>query len=222
MPRCAFTKLKSRSTPLAFRRSTRPLRMARMRSRISASSVFPRRAQFRRGEHGRDHRAAVRRRVRVVRADHALQLRQHARGFFLACRDDRQRADALAVQRERLRERRRHEHVQFRRGEQTHGGGVRFDVVAEALIGDVEERHQLRALTTSTTCFHCSARQVHAGRVVAARVQHDDRAGRHSCSAPPAWRRSSRRAWRVVVRVRSRPRSRRLRTARGGFPSSGR
>ncbi len=69
---------------------------------------LPQRAQLRRVEHRRDDLAAVRRRVRVVRADEALQLRQHARGLVLVVGDDRQRADALAVQRERLRERARH------------------------------------------------------------------------------------------------------------------
>ncbi|AJK47214.1 hypothetical protein BGL_1c27300 [Burkholderia plantarii] len=134
--------------------------------------------QFRRGQHRRDERTAMRRRVRVIGADHALELRQHARGFVLALGDDRQRADALAVQRERLRERRRHEHVQVRSGEQAHGGRIGFEAFAEALVGHVEERYELARLDHFDHPAPLRVRQVDAGRVVAAGVQHDDRAGR--------------------------------------------
>ena len=47
-----------------------------------AELVFPQLAQLRRGQDGRDDLAAVSRRVRIVGADHALELAQHARRFF--------------------------------------------------------------------------------------------------------------------------------------------
>ena len=67
----------------AGQRSTRPLAHALDAVAHFGQFRFPLRAQFRRGQHGGDDLAAVRRRVRVVGADHALELRQHARGFFL-------------------------------------------------------------------------------------------------------------------------------------------
>ena len=83
MPRWRLTKLKSRSH--AARRQTLDEAIAHRADAVAhfAEFLFPRRAQFRRRQHGGDDGAAVRRRVRVVGADHALQLRQHARRFFL-------------------------------------------------------------------------------------------------------------------------------------------
>ena len=68
------------------------------------------------------------RRVRVVGAHHALELRQHARRLVGAGGDHAQRADALAVQRERLRERVRHQQRAAGRGEAAH----HFTVFADA------------------------------------------------------------------------------------------
>ena len=107
MPRCVRTKPKSR--PDAARRQLArraPSRIAWMRSRMppSSSSHIARSAGV--ASTVRDDLAAVRRRVRVVGADRRASAAT-ARARPRPCRvgDDRQRADALAVQRERLRER---------------------------------------------------------------------------------------------------------------------
>ena len=121
--------------------------------------LFPR-ARSSGGQHGGDHCAAVRRRVRIVRADHALELRQHARASSLLARDDRQRAHALAVQRERFRERRRHEYsIRLRRTGARRG--VSVEAVAETLIGDVEERDQRTAIRGT----RCATRRVRSAPV---------------------------------------------------------
>ena len=76
IPRCAVTKeVLARSACLQF--STRLLRMVRMRTRMvtrSSSHIF--RSSWL--EDGCDDRTTVRRRVRVVGPDDALDLRQHA------------------------------------------------------------------------------------------------------------------------------------------------
>ena len=88
MPRCFVDEAEVRSRHLRAQASPRAaLRMARMRSRMPASSCSHRRAQFRRFEHRGHDLAAVRRRIGVVGPHDALQLAQHARGFVGAvCR----------------------------------------------------------------------------------------------------------------------------------------
>ena len=56
------------------------------------------------------------------------------------------RADALAVERERLGEGTRQEHRLRRLGEQARRVGVRVDAVGEALVGEVEEGHEAARL----------------------------------------------------------------------------
>jgi hypothetical protein len=104
--------------------------------------VFPLLAQLGAGQHGSDDGAAVGRRVGVVGADHALDLRQHAGGFVLAGGDDGQGADALAIQREGLGEGAGDEELQAGGGEQLQRHGVGFDAVGEALVGHVDEGDQ--------------------------------------------------------------------------------
>src|SRR6185503_15003208 len=70
----------------------------------AAEFHFPDLAQFGTGQHERDDLTTERRWIRVIGAYDALELRQHARSLVAIRRDDCQRADALAVERERLRE----------------------------------------------------------------------------------------------------------------------
>ena len=88
----------------------------------------------------------MRRRVRVVRADHALDLAQHAVGLVLRLADDAQRADPLAVEREALREARGHEEVEPAVDEAGDDRAVFGNALAEPLIGHVEEGHQAARL----------------------------------------------------------------------------
>ena len=53
-------------------------------------------------------------------------------------------------------------------------GAVFGDAVAEALVGHVEEGHQLARLDGGDHLVPLRGREVVAGRVVAAGVQHDD------------------------------------------------
>ncbi|MNC00738.1 hypothetical protein D3C75_480710 [compost metagenome] len=137
---------------------------------------FPLGAQFRAVQHGSDNAGTVGRRVGVVGTDHAFDLRQHARAFFFRFADDRQGTHALAVQRERLGEGAGGEESQARLGKQAYGSGVFVDAIAEALVGHVEERHVAFGFNNFQDVFPVRRAQVHAGRVVAAGVQHDDRA----------------------------------------------
>jgi hypothetical protein len=69
----------------------------------------------------------------------------------LSTQTTRQRADALAVEREALRERGGDEEVQARVQELLDHRAVLGDAVAKALVGHVEEGDQAAAFTTSTT-----------------------------------------------------------------------
>jgi hypothetical protein len=57
------------------------------------------------------------------------------------------------------------------------------DALAEALVGHVQEGHQLARLHGGDHLVPLRRGQVVAGRVVAAGVQHDDGAGRRGLSA---------------------------------------
>ncbi|MNS73538.1 hypothetical protein D3C72_1069810 [compost metagenome] len=122
-------------------------------------------------------------RVRVVGAHDALQLRQQTGRFVGARGDDAQGAHALAVQRERFRERVRHQQRAARVGEAAHHGAVFGDAVGEALIRHVQERHQAARGHYADDLIPLGHAQVGAGRVVAARMQHDDGAGWHGVQA---------------------------------------
>ena len=163
--------------------------------------LFPQRAQRRRRQHQGDDLRAVRRRVGVVGADHALELAQHAVGFLFRRAHDAERADALAVEREALREAGGDEEVEAGVHEHADHRAVFGDAVAEALVGHVEEGHQVARLDGRDDLRPLRRRDVVAGRVVAAGVQHDDACPGSRRSAPPACRRSRRRGGRVVVRI---------------------
>ncbi|MNM76588.1 hypothetical protein D3C81_884150 [compost metagenome] len=118
------------------------------------------------------------RRVGIVGADHALDLGKDSGGLLTAVGDDGQRANALAIQREGLGERAGNEEIQARLGEQAHSRCVFVDAVAEALVGDVEERHVPLGLQHVQHLQPVFLAQIDAGRVVAAGVQNHDGAGR--------------------------------------------
>ncbi len=115
------------------------------------------------------------RRVGVVGADHALDLGQDASGFFLRFGNDRQRANAFAIQRQRFGERARGEEGQARLGEQAHCQRIFLDSLTEALVGHVQKRYVALGLDHFQHFFPVIQAQVDAGRVVAAGVQHDHR-----------------------------------------------
>ena len=142
-----------------------------------AQLCLPQRTQARVAEHRGDHRAAVGRRVGVVGADHALQLAQHPAGLLGAVGDDRQAPDALAVKRERLRKRVRDQELQAGFDEQLHRQAVGLDTAAKALVGEVELCDQVAVGDHRHHLVPLLRAQVDAGRVVAAGVQYDDRAG---------------------------------------------
>ena len=120
----------------------------------------------------------------------ALQLRQHARRFVLVGGDHGQRADALAVEREGLGERARNEQRAGRRGERAHDRAVGVDAVAEALIREVHERNEPARADDLDDSRPLRGRRIDAGRIVAARVQHDDGAGGEPLRALRACRRN--------------------------------
>lgn len=161
-------------------------------------------------------------RVGVVGADHALDLGQHAGTFFLRFADDRQGANALAVQRERFGERAGGKEGQPRLGEQAHGRRVFVDAFAKALVGHVQERYVVLGLDHGQHVFPVFRAQVHAGRVMAASVQHNDRTVGQGVEVFQQAAAVHVVGGGVVVAVVLPPGSRRFRTGRGGFPSSGR
>jgi hypothetical protein len=85
-------------------------------------------------------------RVGIVGADRDLQLRQHAGRLVGAAAHHAERADALAVEREALRERSGHEEVHARRDELATTAPSSAMPGAEALVGHVEEGHQAARL----------------------------------------------------------------------------
>ena len=145
---------------------------------------------------------AVRRRVRVVGADDALELAQHARRVVLAGADDRERADALAVQREALRDswsrRRSRGRRRGRAGPPARPRRCRRRSPGRPCRGRARGRARPAARRPAATARASGRSRSGCG---------SRRAGRRSCRAP---RRSSAAriagevdvlAWRVVVRV---------------------
>ena len=146
----------------------------------AAQLLLPARAQLSAAEHAGDQRGAVGGRAGIDRADHLLDLRLQPRRLVTIGTDHRQRAHALAVQRERLGVRvGDHERLDARLRQYAHRGGILFGAAVEALVSHVDERQQL-ALTQQFDQL-CPLRgvQVHAGGVVAARMQQHHGAGFH-------------------------------------------
>ena len=86
-------------------------------------------------------------------------------------RDRHQQPGALAVEPEVLGTRRGDHQLRQPRGEQPRGGGVFLEPVAEALIGEVDERHRALVLDQRRHLVPLRQRQVGAGRVVTRPVQ---------------------------------------------------
>ncbi len=134
--------------------------------------LLPQIAQLRAGQHAGHQGGAVRGRAGVDGADDALDLRLHRLGFGGSGRDHRQRAHALAVQRERLGVGAGdHVAVDAFGSQQTHRIRVGLDALVEALVGDVDEREQVAFLQQAGHLLPLLFAQVGAGRVVAAGVQ---------------------------------------------------
>jgi len=144
---------------------------------------FPHLPKFRRGQHGSNQGAAVDRRIGVVGADNALDLGQDASRFVLAGGDDGQRTDAFAVEREALGEGAGYEELQAGGREGANGDRVGIDAIGEALVGHVEERHQAARTTDIDDFLPLGVGEIGAGRIVAAGVQDDDRAGLETVKA---------------------------------------
>ena len=133
---------------------------------------FPHLAQLDAVEHAGHQRGAMVGRAGVDRADDALDLRLHRLGRVRIRGDHRQRANALAIQRERLGVRvGDHEAVDAGLGDDAHGGAIFADALVEALVGHVDEREQLAVLQQLGHLLPLRDGEVGTGRVVAARVQ---------------------------------------------------
>jgi hypothetical protein len=223
MPTCSRTKPKSR--PGAFRASFSTSSFAHFLDAHAHAGqlVFPQLAQFRGRQHGGDDLAAVHRRVRIVGAHHALQLRQQARRLF-----------GEAATTDSAPTRSPYSENDFENEFDTSSGPPASTKrrttapssampVAEALVGHVQEGHQAVLAHGLDHLAPLVGGQVGAGRVVAAGVQHDDRAfrhgfaqvGQHAVEVDAV-------GGGVVVGVVVDGEAGRFRTARGGFPSSGR
>ena len=118
------------------------------------------------------------RRVGVVAADGELQLAQHVGRLRRVRAHDRQRAAALAVQAHVLGEAVGDEEAQPLGGQRADREGVLLQAVAIALVGQVQEGDQLALLQHRDQRVPLRLRQIHAGRVVAARMQQHDAARR--------------------------------------------
>ena len=143
----------------------------------------------------------MRRRVRVVGADDALELAQHPCRGVLGRADDRKRAGALAVEREALGVAGRDEEVEAGVEAEPDRARVLDDAVAEALVRHVEEGHQAARREQLDHLRPLLGREVAAGRVVAAGVQDDDRPGRRRRERGAHRREVDAFGRRVVVRV---------------------
>ena len=141
--------------------------------------VLPLLAQRRIAHHHRRDLAAIGRRARIVGADGELELAEHALGLLGAGADDRKTAAALAVPGQVLGKRVGDEEGNAGVGHGAHRMSVLLDAVAEALVGHVHERNELARRDDRDDLGPLLARQVDAGRVVAARMQQHDALLRH-------------------------------------------
>ena len=107
----------------------------------------------------------------VVAAHGGLHLAQHQLGLGRVGAHHAQRPGALAVDAHALAEGIGDEEAQPRRRQRAHGPGVFGDAVAIALVGQVQVGQQLAPLQHRDQLRPLRAGEVHARRVVAARVQ---------------------------------------------------
>ena len=114
------------------------------------------------------------RRVGVVGADHALELRKYRCGLCLIGGHQCECAHAFAVERERLGEGAGNQERQTRFSKQAYRKRIIFQVFAKTLIGDIQERHVLTARDYIDHLGPVGQSQVYPGRVVAAGMQYND------------------------------------------------
>ena len=140
--------------------------------------AFPKRAQLAARQHPSYQRRAVRGRAGIDGADDALDLRLHRLGRVRIRTDHRQRAHALAIQREGLGVRIGHdEAVDAGLGDDAYGGAIFRDALVEALVGHVDEGEKAAFLQQRRDLLPLRDGQVGAGGVVAARMQQDHGTG---------------------------------------------
>ncbi len=162
---------------------------------------LPPRAQRRVGEHAGDDAGGVDRRARVVAAHGGLQLAEHELGFGGVGADDAQSPGAFAIHAHALRERVGDDERHALIGHPPHRVRVFFDAVAVALVGEVEVGQQLPLDQQRHEPVPLRARQIDAGRVVAAGVQQDDASRRQGAQRLAHRIEAQAAGVRVVIRV---------------------
>ena len=163
--------------------------------------IAPARLQFGAAQDIGHQRGAMRGRRGIQVADHALALPDQALRLARVARHHQQRAHTFPIQREILRERHGHEQRQPRIGENPRAKGILLDAIRKPLVGQVDERDQPVLAMQPGQLAPLRGREVHAGGVVAASVQHRHRTRRqraqrraHAGEIQPASRR-------VVIRI---------------------
>ena len=188
MPRCVAMADQSPGMPRASSASTSARRLSLIRSRIPASSISHRARRSGSDEDRADDVGAVCGRVGVVDADGDLHVALDRGGVRGGARDHDQRPDPLRVERERLGERGRDQELRARPHQLEQARGVLDQAVAEALVGEVDERQQAPLLDEVADPLPQVGGGVHAGRVVAGAVEQDDVARAGLRRAPRAAR----------------------------------
>ncbi len=118
------------------------------------------------------------RRHRIEAARDARLVRRRGAGCARGRGQDQQCPGTLAIQAEILRARDCEQHLRDALREDPQARRVRLEVVPETLVGEVDERQQAALLDHLGDCGPLRRRKVGSGRVVAARMQQHDRAGR--------------------------------------------
>ena len=180
MPRCVSMKRKSDAGSRSCSRSTSAARISLMRSRIVASSA----SHSARSSGERQHRAP-----RSARRGWADSNNWRARSASPATararpRPCRWRRCDSAPTRSPYSENDFENELDTNSGpgvaaNAANDGAVFVDAVGEALVGDVEKRHQAARADDLDDARPLRRYRIDAGRIVAARVQHDDRSPRH-------------------------------------------
>ncbi len=142
MPRCVAIAAQSPGIERASSAATSARRLSLIRLAHRAELRLPAGPKLRVREDRPHDVRAVGRRVRVVDPDRDLDVALDRRSVGRGSGDHEHRPDALRVQRERLRERRRDEQLDTRPDELEQAGGILAQPVAEALVGEVDERQQ--------------------------------------------------------------------------------
>ena len=115
--------------------------------------------------------------IGVIGTNNTFQLRQGAQGFFLTARYQRERPDALTIQRKRFGERVRNQHSFACFGELANDRTIFFNGRGKALISQIQERNEIAFSANFHDFNPLVGIQVHTAWVVAAGMQHDDGSG---------------------------------------------